>query len=165
MSTTLDTFRAMDLHIFSSSEASVLFSPETLQIFLLNATSRAVVADLRAGRDPQQIAIDHHVDESAIERLAARIVADVRAAGPVWKSNGPTPKPRVPLPKLVLMVNNFCNLKCTYCYEHPTVFSKPALVMTTEIADTALRKFYDAFGAVETLMFIGGEPTPTPEIA
>jgi uncharacterized protein len=80
------------------------------------------------------------------------------AAGPVEPSLPANPIGPV-LPKLVLMVNNYCNLKCTYCYEHETVFTKKAIDMPPHVVRSALGKFYGAFEGVRELMFIGGEPS------
>jgi uncharacterized protein len=68
------------------------------------------------------------------------------------------------LPKAVLMVNNYCNLKCTYCYEHLNVFTKKAIDMPLTVARRAIDKVYDAFDGVESWMFIGGEPTLSEEV-
>src|SRR5438270_5856018 len=61
------------------------------------------------------------------------------------------------------MINNYCNLKCTYCYEHETVFKKKAVNMPQLIIETALDKLFASFPSVGQIMFIGGEPSLSEE--
>src|SRR5262249_2485447 len=109
----------------------------------------------------------HGLAPGAVEAFLQKVVHMVRAAPPAAKPLRGTDHGRLigpVLPKLVLMVNNYCNLKCTYCYEHETVFKDKPAQMTPAVVDTALRQFYAAFAGVEEVMFIGGEATLSEDI-
>jgi uncharacterized protein len=164
MQSLMETFREKELVVFSTDGMSVLFSPETLQVFLLTERSAAIVSALLDGKDPLHVAASHNIDPQAIDKLVGKLVSQVESSSLPYSNDVPVPQLHSVLPKLALMVNNFCNLKCSYCYEADTVFTKPATVMPDSVVRVALDKFSNAFQTIKTVMFIGGEATLNPEV-
>lgn len=62
--------------------------------------------------------------------------------------------------KLAISVADTCNLACTYCYANRGLYERPAgRVMTPERAQTVVENAIARFDAIETVQFIGGEPS------
>jgi uncharacterized protein len=61
--------------------------------------------------------------------------------------------------KLVLVVAEACNLRCTYCYAEGGPYGKAVSVMTQDIARQAVRHMFGQYNPIRTLQFFGGEPT------
>lgn len=167
MNQIIENFKKLDVLHFGSEKVNVIFAPETLQLFHINSLAGSVIDEIKKGVDISELSSKYDVKIETIEGFLTKIVDAVRVASPAvrYKSTANMENPfGSVLPKLVMMVNNYCNLKCTYCYEHETVFTKKALNMSREIAETTLNKFYTAFDRIGELMFIGGEPTLSEEV-
>jgi len=167
MTTMTEQFRELETLQFSSGSVHVLFAPETLQLFRLNEQASESLAEIRDGRSVEEVCTERGLRPDALEAFLRGVVDAVHAAPPAARPNsgsdvdtffGPV------LPKLVFMVNNYCNLACSYCYEHDTVFKERATVMSHETVDAALESFHQAFRGFGELMFIGGEPTLSEEV-
>jgi uncharacterized protein len=158
---TWSDFQSLDLVQFDQQDVCVLFNPETFQLFRLGKLAASIVREARSGTPLSELSAKYGLSVSRVEHLIAGISKAVKAApkisGQCLPQYGNFLGPD--LGKLVLMVNNYCNLKCAYCYELNTVFSRKAVNMPRVVIETALEKFFAAFRAIETLMFIGGEPT------
>jgi uncharacterized protein len=167
MNAVVENFRSLRLVQFASGTVNVLFSPDTLQLFRLNDATASVVRDCSNGSTLEEICSRHNRSETGVLKLFEDITASVanspRFKAPErWKPFDPAARPI--LPKLVFMVNNYCNLKCTYCYEHETVFTRKSIDMSRPIASRALEKFYETFHSIHQLMFIGGEPSLSEDL-
>jgi uncharacterized protein len=161
-----ERFRALDSVQFDSGKAPVLFVPDTLQIFTLSAAAGSALASVRSGASAAQAALAIGIGAEEFQTFLERVVAVIGQAPPVARqreSCDPRDVVGVALPKLVFMVNNHCNLACTYCYEHETIFKQPPGEMPFATIDAALDRFYGAFARFGELMFIGGEPTLAPD--
>ena len=161
-----ETIREMELVSFERQGTPVLFHPETLCFFRLNNRAADLLSKTRAGMSNEELCLQFHLTSEQLEATLAPIVNTIRGRkrSVSTADSRSQLKSRGVLPKAVLMVNNYCNLKCTYCYEHQTVFKKKALDMPLAVAQTAIDKVYAAFDGVELWMFIGGEPTLSDEV-
>lgn len=155
----VEQFRHLDLCFFSTGTVDVVFIPETLQIFRVGRRAAQMLKNLRFAPVVEQCAAYQEGEVGLLEPLIRQIVDMVRGSRPGTADAVSAIIPGQQLPKLALVVNNYCNLKCSYCYEHETIFRTPAHSMTVELADLVLSKFYSTFGSLGKLMFIGGEPT------
>lgn len=157
----LDAIRNLELVEFERNGKTILFHPETLCIFRVSRAAAAVIREAQQGDAEDALCDRHNVAPADLERLFAPIVNTIDRHGRPLSTldSGSLLKRNGLLPKAVLMINNYCNLKCTYCYEHQAVFTKKAIDMPSQIARTAIDKIYAAFEGVDTWMFIGGEPT------
>jgi uncharacterized protein len=167
MNAVLENFRSLGLVQFQSGTVNVLFSPDTLQLFRMNDATASVVRDCGSGATLEQICSRRNASEMGVLKLLESITASIQKsprfkAPERWKPFSPASRPV--LPKLVFMVNNYCNLNCSYCYEHETVFTRKSIDMSRMIASRALDKFYETFQCVHQLMFIGGEPTLSEDV-
>ena len=61
-----------------------------------------------------------------------------------------------------LLINNYCNLKCSYCFAQEEMHSKEAMNITME----NFCKYLDFLkkSNITEVRFIGGEPTLHPEL-
>ena len=155
----IDHFRQLDLAFFPLDNPEVIFCPDTLQIFSARGRAGALLQELRCTPAVEAFLHQHAGDLPAICGLIKRIIDSVGPESPALPQAFPEIAHGEHLPKLVLIVNNYCNLKCVYCYEHDTMFRWPAHSMTPELAEFTVEKFYTTFGSLGKLMFIGGEPT------
>jgi len=158
----LESFRSLELVQFDNADVHVLFSPQTLQLFRLSKLAATVVQETRGGSPLSEVSMKYCLSESKLVDFLEGITAAVESAprvSPRSKDHNGAAALGPVLGKLALMVNNYCNLKCTYCYELDTVFKKKPIDMPQEVIRTTLDKFYCAFSAILELMFIGGEPT------
>jgi len=162
----LEAFRNVELVEFERNGKTILFHPETLCIFRVSRRAAEVIRAVQEGAAEEELLATFGVRSDDLDRLLAPILTTIDGHGrplsrldssSLLKQNGV-------LPKAVLMINNYCNLKCTYCYEHENVFTKKAIDMPEQIARTAIDKIYTAFEGVDTWMFIGGEPTLSEDV-
>ncbi len=163
----LEEFQSLEMVQFDRQDIHVLFSPETFQVFRLGKRAASIVSDARNGSSWFELSAKHDLGKSKLAQLVGGITNAVKAAPRAsahQSSENPDNFPGSELGKLVLMVNNYCNLKCAYCYELNTVFSKKAVDMPLLVVETALNKFFAAFRNIKTLMFIGGEPTLSEQV-
>lgn len=61
--------------------------------------------------------------------------------------------------KLVLVVAEACNLRCTYCYAEGGPYGRDVSLMSEETARGAVREMFRRYRPIRTLQFFGGEPT------
>lgn len=61
--------------------------------------------------------------------------------------------------KLVLVVAEACNLRCTYCYAEGGPYGRNVSVMSTEVARRAVQEMFLKYQPIQTLQFFGGEPS------
>lgn len=157
----VDAIRNIELVEFERNGKTILFHPETLCIFRVSRGAAGLIRRARQGDSADELCRAHNIGPADLERLFAPIVDTIERHGrPLSRlDSGSLLKRNGLLPKAVLMINNYCNLKCTYCYEHEAVFTRKAIDMPPQIVRAAIDKIYAAFEGVDTWMFIGGEPT------
>ncbi len=161
MKSLLEKFLALDLVVLRSQTTSLLFCPERFVLMRLSdeglrAAELALTLDCTdALVETSKITDFLRTTVDYVSRTPRLEIFDVELIGSTGKSRS--------LPKLVLMVNNCCNLQCRYCYEHETVFKVPARCISRSAIRTTIDKCYERFDAIGTIMFIGGEPTLSEE--
>lgn len=162
----LHKIRELELVHFERAGKFVLFHPETLCFFRVNQRAANLIRDAQSGVDDRELLERYSVSPEELERCLTPMFEAIRKqARPLSATDaGSWLKRDGMLPKAVLMVNNYCNLKCTYCYEHQSVFNKKAIDMPVAVAKTAIDKIYASFAGVGEWMFIGGEPTLSEDI-
>ena len=159
----LEKLRSAELAEFGEGSVHVAFAPETLRLLRLSPRAAEVLSDFREGAALDDIAARRglaHADVEACLEHIERTLANEPAL-----SAGSTCQPaRTGLPKAALMVNNYCNLRCKYCYEAQDVFSRQPRVMPESTTRAALDMLYESFGSIDELMFIGGEPALSEQV-
>lgn len=61
--------------------------------------------------------------------------------------------------KLVLVVAEACNLRCSYCYAEGGPYGRDVSMMEPETARRAVRDMFGRYRPIRTLQFFGGEPS------
>lgn len=161
MKSLLEEFLALDLVVLRGQAASFLFCPERFVLMRLSDEGLRFAA-LALSPDGTKASME----SEGIGKFL-RTAVDYVSRSPkleVFSSSlaGEPGKKRI-LPKLVLMVNNYCNLQCRYCYEQETAFKDPARCLGLSAIRAAVDRCYEFFETIETVMFIGGEPTLSEE--
>ncbi len=160
MKSLLEQFLALDLVVLGEQDAPLLFCPERLVLMRLSPdglriAKAALSREAEAEMESEGVAgflratVDCVLRAPKLETFRSSLVGE--------------PGRRRVLPKLVLMVNNYCNLQCRYCYEKETALKHPARCLGRRAIRTAIDRCYEFFETIETLMFIGGEPSLSEE--
>lgn len=92
--------------------------------------------------------VEKRITEELYGRLKRLIVADTNCMGE--KGNRIT--------KLQLIVNNYCNMNCTYCYANGGTYNSNPTKMKYETMVNAVDLFFEKYKCIEYLSFFGGEP-------
>lgn len=161
MKSLLEEFLALDMVVLRGQAASFLFCPERFVLMRLSDegvrfATLALSVD-STGALVERAGIDGFL-RTAVDYVSRSPKLEVFSSS----LTGETGKKRL-LPKLVLMVNNYCNLQCRYCYEQEIAFKDSARCLGRSAIRTAIDRCYEFFDAIETIIFIGGEPTLSEE--
>jgi uncharacterized protein len=155
-----EELRRAEIVEFAEGDDRVLFFPRTLRFSRIDGKMLSILGDYRAGAEIEDLAEERNLDAGRVSAsLAAISELSGECAAVRQERTAPAERRRAKLPKAVLMVNNYCNLKCRYCYQESTLFAKPAAQMPVEVLRSALSKLYSAFDSIGQIMFIGGEPS------
>jgi uncharacterized protein len=159
MTTIENQFQQEDIMLFEGP-LPVLFVPETLGVYCLTKEAARTLQLVREGSTSEVAAHTLGCTPETVSAFLARTMEVLEQD----RKNRDLPEPRTlksagSLPQLVFMVNNFCNLKCRYCYEHENVFTEPPKTLSKELAKATLETMSDLFSQIGRIMFIGGEPT------
>ena len=115
------TTHAAELHLFSTSHGDHILIPNGSRVYDINAGLRAEL-------------------ETALQSNRSGIADLLRNAGLHDSERLRTPPlADPPVRSLSLAVSQSCNLACGYCYAEGGSFGKPALQMSPDIADSAIR--------------------------
>lgn len=68
------------------------------------------------------------------------------------------------LDRLVLHLANGCNLRCVYCYANGGVYNSPVQLISREMVDCVIDRFYSEFDKIKGVQLFGGEPLMNMEI-
>jgi uncharacterized protein len=161
MTSLLEEFSALGLVILRGKSTSLLFCPERFVLMKLSDEGLAAAELALSLDDPGELVEGSQV--AAFLRNAVDFVSKTpKLQISLPELLGPKGESRS-LPKLVLMVNNCCNLQCRYCYEKDAAFKEPARCMSRSTVRAAIARCYEFFSGIESVMFIGGEPTLSEE--
>jgi uncharacterized protein len=158
MTTIESEFQQQDVMLFEG-RVPVLFVPATLGVYCLTEDGARVLQLVKTGNSSVNVAESLGCSSEAVQGFLKRTLELLEED----RKRTKLPEPRTlksggRLPQLVFMVNNFCNLKCRYCYEHENVFTEPPASLPKELAKASLETMNDIFSEIGRIMFIGGEP-------
>ena len=164
MTTIEDRFRREEVTLFDG-RVPVLFVPANLGVYCLTAEAARALRLVREGCSSDMAAQTLGCTAETVRAFLGHTMEILEED----QKNIDLPAPRTlksggKLPQLVFMVNNFCNLKCRYCYEHENVFTEPPTTMPKDLAKAAIETMSDIFSEIERIMFIGGEPALCEDI-
>ena len=133
------------------SQDYLVFLPNTFQIFCANEYTLPIIQDINKG----MIYIDAkekypELTEDMYTKIYSVFQKKIRC------SNEKMP-PDI-LYRLVINVSNMCNMGCKYCYANKGVYNSSQNLMSNEMAELVLEKFYKIFNTIETIQLFGGEP-------
>lgn len=127
-------------HYFYSYLTSSLFKTSEKMSRYLNS-----IDDIRKLHDDY---VKKNITEEAYGRLKTLIGEDADY----------TEKRSIGITKLQFIVNNYCNMNCTYCYANGGTYNSNPMKMTYETMVNAMDLFFEKFKHIEYLSFFGGEP-------
>lgn len=159
MTTIENQFQQEDVMLFDGP-LPVLFVPETLGVYCLTTEAARTLQLVREGNTLETAARTLGCTPETVSKFLVRTMEVLEQDRKLKNLPEPrTLKSNGSLPQLVFMVNNFCNLKCRYCYEHENVFTEPPKTLSKELAKATLETMSALFSKIGRIMFIGGEPT------
>jgi uncharacterized protein len=161
MTSLLQEFSTLGLVIVRGKRTSLLFCPERFVLLKLSNEGLAA-AELALTLDRSGALVEGSQVATFLQNAVDFVSQTPKLQTSLPELVGPTGESRT-LPKLGLMVNNCCNLQCRYCYEKDTAFKEPSRCMSRRIIREAIARCYEFFSGIETVMFIGGEPTLSGE--
>lgn len=137
-------------------DKSVAFFPESGRFFRTNGSGKMLIDHIASGggydtlpsclqmSEPEYGAYCGTV-ESYNERLEEQTVESCQCG-----------KKR--LDRLVIHVSNDCNLRCTYCYAAGGAYGSHRSIVSLDMVEKALDRFYGYFDEIRNLQIFGGEP-------
>ena len=136
------------IHIIPDKDGYVIFFCDDIEWKKITQLEKDVVFAVLNGDEKADILKCHKIDEKDFDTLCDLL-----------KDKGGHPEPQeTGKVKLTLNLANICNMRCKYCYAHGGVYESEESVMTKETAKAAVDFFYDKFGKISLIKFIGGEP-------
>ena len=133
------------------SQDYLVFLPNTFQIFCANEYTLPIIQDINKG----MIYIDAKEKYPELtEDMYTKIYS-------VFQKKTRCSNEKMPpdiLYRLVINVSNMCNMGCKYCYANKGVYNSSQNLMSNEMAEVVLEKFYKIFNTIETIQLFGGEP-------
>lgn len=149
--------------LLGEGEVGILFDRQTLDVKPLGAELAAALGDVvESAASLPDDAPDWDELAALVERIDAQPGLDTIASAvprdAVPRAEGGEGSNR--LFKLAVSVADTCNLACTYCYANRGLYERPVgRVMSPEWAQRVVENAIARFDAIETVQFIGGEPS------
>ncbi len=135
-----------DFHLVEGPEADYLFFPESVKFYTVPKELAPTITGYLAGGDcvppaiapllEKEEALAREAVETQRERLTAPVDAD----------------------SLCFYMAHDCNLACTYCYNKQGHAANPLMMMTGDVVDAAMRRWFTEPSRTYAVSFYGGEP-------
>ena len=149
--------------LLAEGEVGILYDRRTLDLKPLGPELAAALGGLVAQAETL-------TDDAPEWPEFAGVVESVDAMPGLDSIAAAVPSARMPRPaggeganrlfKLAISVADTCNLACTYCYANRGHYERPVgRVMTPDLAQQVVENALLRFDAIETVQFIGGEPS------
>lgn len=155
--------RLSDWTILGDAEQGVLLDRSSLQVKPLGGELAGIIAGMietakSLPRDapewPKIIDIITDIDQlPGLEAVEHQIPCDIPAECRSCTDKGG-------LFKLAISVADTCNLACSYCYANQGHYERSeGRIMLPEVAEVVVGNAVQRFSSIDTVQFIGGEPT------
>lgn len=143
----------MNLYIsrMKNSEDYIVFLPETLQLFSINAYTIPIVQNVADG-------MTYNEAKKEFTELTEEMYTKIYTVLHTKKKCISEKMPSDTLYRLVINISNNCNMGCKYCYANEGVYCSSQNLMDCQMAELILDKFYSVFDTIETIQLFGGEP-------
>lgn len=146
----------MKVHFIKDSDTILAYFIDTQRFFAVNEATKSLITSIMNKENKESILnrFNLSLDEyTGIERKLIDYSTPVKT-----QEVNTVSKERV-LGKLVLNIANICNLRCKYCYANGGSYHSDEDLMTMEMAERSLNKFYSFFDKINVVQIFGGEPT------
>ena len=146
----------MEVHFCELNQNdSVAFFPESGRFFKTNEYGRKLIENIAIDARYENLPEDLQLTEreyneyyNVIEQYGRREKIEKEHKKSIEKV----------LDRLVIHVSNDCNLRCTYCYARGGAYSSGRSIMTLDMVQNVLDRFYGYFDRIKTVQIFGGEP-------
>jgi uncharacterized protein len=149
--------------LLGEGDVGVLYDRDALDLKPLGGELAAVLGDVLARSETLAEDAAEWADLATLIDQVAALPGLDGLSGAVPRSRGPA-RPVEPvrgrLFKLAISVAETCNLACSYCYANRGLFERPTgRLMPPDVAERVVENALARFDVVQTVQFIGGEPT------
>ena len=141
------------------SEYWVAFFPDSCRFFKTNLNGKllieSIINNVQYPELPAQISISESEYNSYYDKIHSYAKQNYKDNIPAIDREENT---RRHLDRLVIHVSNDCNLRCKYCYAAGGAYGSQRKIMSLEMVQKILEKFYSTFDTISSVQIFGGEP-------
>ncbi|MFZ6029097.1 MAG: radical SAM protein [Chloroflexota bacterium] len=146
------------LHVFVRQDLGVVFDPDTLAFFKVDAQTGHLLQDLRNGSPAEEVTAKYHRPAAEVEQFLAALQSETRRQAELRPAK--VYDTGLLGERLIVLVSQTCNMRCRYCNAGGGNYGQESGLMTPETARQALETFIqDGRFLFQGVQFFGGEPT------
>lgn len=120
----------------------IAFDIDTLEIIIVDKLQYDIIQSM--------------LSDKKINDVSGRVLTSIKKyLNMPEEYNNPIPDEDI---RLTLNVANTCNMNCGYCFANGGHYLSDEKIMSTETAKRAVDVFFEHFGRIGSVKFIGGEP-------
>lgn len=146
----------MKIHFIEDGDILLAYFTDTQRFFAINPATKQLILSIVNDEDENEILSKFQLSSEELVKFKDKLAS---YSIPEKKPEVNSKKGERRLGKLVLNVSNMCNLRCKYCYANGGSYHSDEDLMTKEMAEKSLNKFYTFFDEIEIVQIFGGEPT------
>ena len=146
----------MKIHFIEDGDILLAYFTDTQRFFAINPATKQLILSIINDEDENEILSKFQLSSEELVKFKDKLAS---YSLPEKKPEVNSKKGERRLGKLVLNVSNMCNLRCKYCYANGGSYHSDEDLMTKEMAEKSLNKFYTFFDEIEIVQIFGGEPT------
>lgn len=146
----------MKIHFIEDGDIVLAYFTDTQRFFAINPATKQLILSIINDEDENEILSKFQLSSEELVKFKDKLAS---YSIPEKKPEVNSKKGERRLGKLVLNVSNMCNLRCKYCYANGGSYHSDEDLMTKEMAEKSLNKFYTFFDEIEIVQIFGGEPT------
>lgn len=132
------------------------YFPQSKRFFKVNDKAIALINNILEDKAEEDICKNFNINEEELE-LYRRKVNECNKAISCPRCGSEVNDDKV-LGRLVIHLANGCNLRCVYCYANGGTYHSSAAMLTKNMVDRIIDKFYSRYNRIEGLQLFGGEP-------
>lgn len=137
-----------------SSNYKIAYFPISKRFFKVNDKAINLIKDIISEKNNEYLIKKYKLNINSIQEYRDKIFTYMK---PITYNVSENDKEKI-LGRLVIHLANGCNLRCVYCYANGGVYHSDPQLMSREMVDCIIQKFYSEFKHIEGLQLFGGEP-------
>lgn len=138
------------------TDQSVAFFPESGRFFKTNNIGKELIGHIAAGGTYDSLPGCIQISEAEYGAYCGAIESYSKHL--LQEELGDCNCAAKRLDRMVIHVSNDCNLRCTYCYAAGGAYGSNRCIVSLEMLEKILDKFYGYFDEIKNIQIFGGEP-------